>query len=133
MGHRFIITRKKLKSSRRSYSRRRIRRAAWHASAGKIVLGRKVLSYSIISLLLVMGISYLVLINSRVSKAFEVEKMEKKITVLKKQNQNLQQKVAEMQSIQNIQDGTNETGLVPAGSVVYIGAEDYAVATGKAN
>jgi cell division protein FtsL len=131
MGNRFILTGKSLKGrpQTRSYQSKRRKRAARYASAGKLVLGQKTLVYSACVMLLVMGVAYLVLINSRVSKAFEIAQMEKKISVLKKSNQTMERQVADLQSIQKIQESADVEGFVQASDIVYIQEEDYAFST----
>lgn len=102
------------------------RRSRWGASSGKLVLGQRALSITLMAVIMVGAISYLALINSRVSKAFEIESLQEQLTDLRKVNKFLEQEAAELQSIQKIQDKVNLDEFIPTTEVSYIAEQDYA-------
>lgn len=115
---RLVCNLRKIPHSSR-YQRLKVRKMA-AASAGKLVLGQKALSITFIALLLVMGFSYLMLINDRATKGFEIKSLEKKIAELQKTQKQLQLDAADLQSIQNIQQRMNLENFVPVANISYL-------------
>jgi len=104
------------------------KRARLRASAGKLVLSRHALVFSLLAMIGLMCFSYVALINTRVTKGFEIKALEQRLAELQKGQKQLQQQAAELQSIQNIEQKLDLSGFIPTTNVTYLRSGDYALA-----
>lgn len=84
------------------------------------MLGQKTLSVTLMILLLLFGFLYLVLVNSRVTKGFEIKKLEQRVFELNESQKQLQHQVSDLQSIQNIEKHVNLADYVPTQNITYL-------------
>lgn len=127
MGSHFHLVARLRRLAAPSRSERVKRKAYLRASAGKLVLGRKALSYSLIAMVAMMAFAYMALINIRVTKGFEIKDLEVRLTELQKSQRLLERQAAELQSIQNIEQKVNMSNFVPTTNVSYLKPVDYAI------
>lgn len=127
MGNCFRFAVQTQKSHVPSRSERVRRRGRLRASAGRLVLGQKFLTVTLLALTVFISLSYLALINIRVTKGFEIKALEKRYAELEKNQKVLQSQAAELQSIQNIQQKINMSDYTPVTSVSYLKAGEYAI------
>ncbi|MCL5435483.1 MAG: hypothetical protein M1275_00115 [Patescibacteria group bacterium] len=97
------------------------------ASVGKLVLSRRALAGLLVAMIVIMAVSYMALINIRVTKGFEIKALERKLAEIQKSQKQLEQRAAELQSIQNIEQKLDMSGFVPTTNVSYIKTGDYAL------
>lgn len=102
------------------------RKLRLRASDGRLVLGIKSLSLTVLAMLIVVSISFVALVNIRVTKGFEINDLEIKIAELEKNNDLLSRRAADYQSIQNIQQRVDLNNFVPTTNVSYLKPADYA-------
>lgn len=74
-----------------------------------------------------MCVAYLVLINIRMTKGFEIKELEQRLSEAEKTQKQLEARVADLQSIQSIEDKLDISGFVPTTNVSYLKAGDYAL------
>lgn len=67
-----------------------------------------------------MGILYMAQMTSVATKGYEIEKYEKKLNDLKRENQKLQVKLAELGSIENFEEASGRFSKIEAKDVSYI-------------
>lgn len=96
------------------------------ASSGKLVLSQKALCVSLMAVLVSIVLMYVVQINTSVTKGFEIRDLEKKIAELQKQQKQLQDEAADLQSIQNIEEKINVSNYIPTTNVSYIHESGFA-------
>jgi cell division protein FtsL len=105
------------------------RKLRLRASDGRLVLGVKSLSLTVLAMLVIVSVSFVALVNIRVTKGFEINDLEIKIAELEKNNDSLSRRVADYQSIQNIQQRVDLKNFVPTTNVSYLKPADYAFGT----
>lgn len=103
------------------------------ASSGHLFLGVKALSYTFLGFLVFFGLSYIILVNIRVTKGFEIRDLENRIIALQQTSEQLQRKAADYQSIQKIQQQVDLSSFVPTTNVNYLKATDYALNSGSSS
>lgn len=96
------------------------------ASAGRIVLGQKALAVMLLLLLGGMCFSYLALVNERVTKGFEIKKLEKQIIELEKSQKILEREAADLQAIQNIEQRLNLENYVLTTEITHLSKPEVA-------
>lgn len=96
-------------------------------SSGRLVLGHKALTLSLLAMVILLGVSYLALINVRVTKGFEIKTLALRLAEAEAIQTQLQLKASELQSIQAIEQKLDTSGFVPITNVSYLQANDYAV------
>ncbi len=78
-------------------------------------------------LLIIIGIVYLVQVNSLSTKGYEIKKLEAKLLELKESHARLELEAAALKSIQNLEAIVKTLNLVPSGGVNYLkGLSGYA-------
>ncbi|OGL73501.1 hypothetical protein A3F28_01845 [Candidatus Uhrbacteria bacterium RIFCSPHIGHO2_12_FULL_57_11] len=82
----------------------------------------------LIALLAILGIAYLIELNLISQRGFEARRLEKRLGYLHETNTKLQLKLAELESINGIQERIAELGMVPVGPVEYVSAGATVVA-----
>ena len=108
-------------------------RTKWGSSSGKLVLGQKSLTITLLALLFAGVFFHLMLINSRVSKTFQVEELSQKMVELQKIQAYLEREAADLQSIQSIQEKLNVSEFIPTTDVSYLSEQDYALLESGSN
>ena len=89
------------------------------------------LNIATLALLVIVGLSYVVQVNSTASKGYAIRDLETKIHQLAVSNQQLQSETQKAQSLQNITHAVKMIGMVKAGQPVYVNAGAGAVAFAK--
>lgn len=95
-------------------------------SEGRLVLSSYALNVSLIVFLALLGFVYLFLVNARTTKGFEIKKLEQSIVSLQKQQSELEQQAADLQSIQSLQETVDLPEMVSTTQVEYLGNGDVA-------
>jgi hypothetical protein len=80
----------------------------------------------IFMLLAVLGIFYLVQINSLATKGYEMEKLQRVLTDINETNRRLELEVTALKSIENLEDSVRTLNLVPSQEMRYFQDPDYA-------
>lgn len=127
MGLHNSVSKYILRSPRFNARKKISKRTLHNAQTGKLVLSQKTLTVTLLGMLVLSGVFYLMLVNSRVSKSFKIDELSQKATQLKRENTQLETKAANLQSIQNIQKSLNLENYVPTTDVSYLNEQDYAV------
>jgi len=73
-----------------------------------------------IALILTMGTLYLVQVNRATTKGYQIRDLEKKIQAIEDSNRKVQLEVAELQSLDSVEERIKELGMVPVSNVKYI-------------
>jgi len=73
-----------------------------------------------IVLVCLMGVFYMVQMTTVATKGYEMEKYEKKLNELKRENQKLQVKLAELGSIENFEEASGKFSKIEAKDVSYV-------------
>ena len=127
MGQYNRVSKYIVRSPRFGVSKKKSRRMLHTSQTGKLVLSQKTLTITLLGMLLLSGVFYLMLINSRVSKSFQIEELDQRVAELKKDNTRLETQSAGLQSIQNIQKNLDLENYVPTTDVSYLNEQDYAI------
>ncbi len=85
----------------------------------------------LIGVTLVIGLFYLIQINSLSTEGFKIRELGKRVSQLKALNQELELRAAEIQSSQNLQSRINQLNMVALGKVDYLSASNQMVALAK--
>ena len=75
---------------------------------------------SLFSLVLVLGLLFLSQSNQMATSGYDIAKLQKDANELKSQNEQLQIQASRLQSIQNIDGGIKNSGMVPVGQINYL-------------
>lgn len=78
------------------------------------------LNIAAICLIMVMGTLYLVQVNRATTKGYEIRDLEKRINRLEENSQRAKLEIAELQSIDSIQQRIGKLGMVPVNHVEYV-------------
>ena len=81
----------------------------------------------IISLIFVIGVAYLMQVNSITTKGYEIEKLEQNLLSVKEANKRLELETASLKSIQTIEAEVNTLNFVPSSGVNYFKESKYAL------
>lgn len=90
------------------------------ASGKQGVIGSINLSFVIMLFVVLAGVVYIYSINSSAVKGFEMRKAEKEVTGLKKENENLIIKEAELKSLYNIEEASKRLNMEKPEGISYI-------------
>lgn len=74
----------------------------------------------IVSLILVLGLSYYIQINSLTAKGYQIRSFEKKIAELRAANQNLRIKTAKMQSMYSLKESIENLDMVEVAGASFL-------------
>lgn len=74
----------------------------------------------LMSLLFVLGVSYLLQVNSISTKGYEIKKLEQRLLELKEINDRLEIETRSLQAIETIEAQTRTLNLVPASNVNHV-------------
>lgn len=89
----------------------------------------RMLNLTVISLLLVVGVSYLVQVNSLVTKGYAIKDLENRVDELKKQSNELELQVLDLQSMETVKNKVTQLDMVAIGEVDYLSVTPVARAT----
>lgn len=70
----------------------------------------------------VFFVGYLFQVNAISAKGLQIRSLESRISDLKREDEKLELKVAQEQSIQSVQTKVKELGMIPSGQVEYVSA-----------
>ena len=112
MGRYFTLT--LAHSSRRGYRRATINP---HLIGGPVAVG-----FAVVGMVFVIGLLYLTQINTVSTKGYQIKQLQDQITDLQGQNQKLELKATELQSIQELHttSSTTQINMVPIASVQFL-------------
>ncbi len=74
------------------------------------------------------SVLYLVQVNALATKGYQIKDLEKRISEQKKQNERLQMKIIERQSLGSLQEKVDSLGLVRTERIEYLKASSQSVA-----
>ena len=80
----------------------------------------KILNLAIIGLIIFSGISYLIQVNSLMTKGYLIEDLEDKISRLEQKTKDLELETLELQSMESVKGKISQLEMVEAGSVEYL-------------
>jgi cell division protein FtsL len=72
------------------------------------------------ALILVMGALYLVQVNRATTKGYQIRDLEKKIQAVEDSNRKIELEVAELQSLDSIEERIDKLGMVPVDHIDYV-------------
>lgn len=78
------------------------------------------LSYILIIFMCALGVFYIYEVNSLATKGYEIKSLEQKLEGLKKTNEQLNIKAAELKSMYNIEQTTKDLDMVAPNDVSYL-------------
>ncbi len=76
--------------------------------------------YTLLGIIVVLGLGYGILANKVVTVGYDVESMEKKLNEMKDKNDELKIKVSELQSVKILENKVTEIGMIEPDSTEYI-------------
>ena len=88
----------------------------------------KTLNIVVVALIVVIGVSYLVQINSLATKGYQIEELENRITELQQEQADLELEALSLQSMGVVKEKVDNLGMVLAGESDYLQPTPVAVA-----
>ena len=85
------------------------------------------LNLILLSLILVLGLSYLFMVNSLGTKGYEIRKLDQQVRAIEAEQKNLQVEASDLESINHIQSQAQKLNFVPSTSVTYLKDSDFAL------
>lgn len=76
--------------------------------------------------IVLLGLVYVIEVNTTSTKGYEIKALESQLTDLKEQNKRLELESSSLKSIQHLQETAKTLNLGPSGKVRYIGQNGYA-------
>ncbi|OGE91026.1 MAG: hypothetical protein A3J05_03725 [Candidatus Doudnabacteria bacterium RIFCSPLOWO2_02_FULL_48_13] len=86
----------------------------------------KNLRSAILSALFVLGVAYLIQVNSISTKGYEIKQLEQKLVEVREQNERLELEARSLKAIETIQAQAQALNLVPSQGVNYFSGNGYA-------
>lgn len=83
-------------------------------------VGRVTLSFFLVVLVCATGVFYIFEVNNLATKGYEIDKLEKQLNNLQKENERLQIEAAELKSMYRIEEKTKELNMVVPKDVSYM-------------
>jgi len=83
-------------------------------------LSLKTLNFGLFSLILVLGLAYVICINDLTVKGFSLKEMKVRVNSLANENQEIQDKVMAIQSYNNLLEKVKGLNMVAVGEVDYL-------------
>jgi cell division protein FtsL len=99
-----------------------------HVNRYQSLLKLEVLNIAVIVLILVMGTMYLVQVNRATTKGYQIRDLEKRINLIEESNQKAQLEIAELQSLDSIEERMETLGMVPVDRMQYVKVPGTSVA-----
>jgi len=115
------------KFARRKFNNEKERRS-FRQRRAKVNFGPATLSVLLFGLILFVGFSYLYYINQTATGGFDIKGIENNIEALSKENKQLDLRIAELQSLSNIEAASAELDMVATTRIEYVSAVGPAVA-----
>lgn len=81
----------------------------------------------LLSLIVILGLTYLFVINSLSTKGYEIKKLQSQLNQLESEQKSLQVQASNLQSIDHIQQTAKLLNFVPATNVTYVNDSNYAL------
>ena len=94
----------------------------------KRFLKPEILNIVIIGLIVVMGMSYLVEVNRATTKGYKIRDLERQINQLEESTQKVEMEIAELQSLDSIEQREEKLGMVPVDRIEYVKVPGTSVA-----
>jgi len=91
-----------------------------HTNQYRSLLKPELLNIVVIVLILVMGTMYLVQVNRATTKGYQIRDLEKRINKIEESNQKAQLEIAELQSLDSIEQRMEKLGMVPVDRIHYV-------------
>ena len=85
-------------------------------------LSKTAVVVSLVGIVFAMGLLYLSQANSMAASGYDIAKLERQTEELKAQNQQLQVEASKLQSIENVEAGVKNSGMVPISQIDYVPA-----------
>jgi len=86
----------------------------------KIIILQKIIIKFIFCLIIICGISYVISVNNLSIKGFVLADLKLKVSELQKENENIELKVMNLESYENINKRANELKMVKVDKIDYI-------------
>ncbi|MFA5926514.1 MAG: septum formation initiator family protein [Parcubacteria group bacterium] len=83
-------------------------------------VGNITLNFLVAALICLLGVFYIFEVNNMATKGYDIKKLESQIGDLKKENENLQIRSAELKSMYNIEEKTKELNMVAPKDISYL-------------
>ncbi|HTL39548.1 MAG TPA: hypothetical protein VL306_01935 [Methylomirabilota bacterium] len=80
----------------------------------------------LLGFIVVLGLSYLFVINSLSTKGYEIKKLQTQLNDLQSVQKSLQVQASNLQSIDHIQEAAQALNFVPSTNVTYVNDSSYA-------
>jgi len=80
----------------------------------------RVLNIIVLGLVVFIGISYLIQINTLATKGYQIRELETKVTQLEKESKTMELQVLELQSMDNVKNKVSQLNMVDVGKVEYL-------------
>ena len=85
------------------------------------------LNLAILTSIVLLGLTYLFVINSLGTKGYEIQKLDEQARALESQQKNLLMQASDLQSINRIQTEAQKLNFVPAANITYLKDSDFAL------
>jgi cell division protein FtsL len=83
-------------------------------------VGRVTLSFFLVVLVCALGVFYIFEVNNMATKGYEIDKLEKQLNDLQKNNDRLQIEAAELKSMYKIEEKTKDLNMIAPKDVSYM-------------
>lgn len=83
-------------------------------------MGRVTLSFLLVVLVCAVGVFYIFEVNNLATKGYEIDKYEKQLNNLKKENERLRIQEAELKSMYRIEERTRDLNMIVPKNVSYV-------------
>jgi len=94
----------------------------------KIKISEKLIGFSVAALICIIGLLYIFQTNSVATKGYDLEKYEKKLADLQKENQKMIIELADLESMNNLENKTNEFCAINYKDINYVASTSGIVA-----
>lgn len=94
----------------------------------RVKVNLKVLNLIIFSLVAIIGLAYLIEVNSLATKGYRIGELEVKIDQLQQESKDLELQVLELQSIESVKNKVSQLNMVSGGKVEYLISSPVAIA-----
>ena len=85
------------------------------------------LNLAILASIVLLGLTYLFVVNSLGTKGYEIQKLDQQARALEDQQKDLLMQASDLQSINRIQAEAQKLNFVPATNVTYLKDSDFAL------
>jgi cell division protein FtsB len=89
----------------------------------------RIFRYLLILLIIILFVGNIIEINCNTTRGYEISKLQDKLAQLQDQQKTFNLEIANLKSLQSIEERVERLGMVPAGEVTYLaGSKEVAVA-----